>query len=194
MSVLLQSLLVFSAVLAVYVIWRSIVVIGPAEIGLVVKRVSRRHNTTDTPIAFAGEAGYEAELLMPGLRFKLWPTYKVIRYPWVQVPAGEIGVVISQIGEPLPTGAKSAVYRPEFGNFTDLRAFLAGGGQKGVQRPGLPPGTLAPIHPVAFLVITATKSYRLPVDPQIVARGPLEPGSFGLKPEQFRVTVIAPNN
>ncbi|TMF78257.1 MAG: hypothetical protein E6I15_03375, partial [Chloroflexi bacterium] len=69
MSVLLQSLLVFLAVLAIYVLWRSIVVIGPAEIGLVVKRVSRRHNTTDTPIAFAGEAGYQAELLMPGVRF-----------------------------------------------------------------------------------------------------------------------------
>src|SRR5438477_12648010 len=193
MSVLLQSLLVFLAVLAIYVLWRSIVVIGPAEIGLVVKRVSRRHNTTDTPIAFAGEAGYQAELLMPGVRFKLWPTYAVTRYPWVQVPAGEIGVVISPIGEPLPTGAKSAVYRPEFGNFTDLEAFLSGQGQKGVQRPVLPPGTLAPIHPIAFLVITATKSYGLPVDAQIVARGPLEPASFGLKPEQFRVTVIAPN-
>src|SRR5438876_588673 len=151
MSVLLQSLLVFLAVLAIYVLWRSIVVIGPAEIGLVVKRVSRRHNTTDTPIAFAGEAGYQAELLMPGVRFKLWPTYAVTRYPWVQVPAGGIGVVISQIGEPLPTGAKSAVYRPEFGNFTDLEAFLSGQGQKGVQRPVLPPGPLAPIHPIAFL-------------------------------------------
>src|SRR5438067_5596353 len=193
MSVLLQSLLVFLAVLAIYVLWRSIVVIGPAEIGLVVKRVSGRHNTTDTPIAFAGEAGYQAELLMPGVRFKLWPTYIVVRYPWVQVPAGEIGVVISQIGEPLPTGAKSAVYRPEFGNFTNLGTFVEGKGQKGVQRPVLPPGTLAPIHPVAFLVVTATKAYGLPIDAQIVARGPLEPASFGLKPEQFRVTVIAPN-
>src|SRR2546427_1204948 len=137
MSVLLQSLLVFSAVLAVYVLWRSIVVIGPAEIGLVVRGVSRRHNTTDTPIALAGEAGYQAELLMPGVRFKLWPTYTVTLYPWVQVPAGEIGVVISQIGERLPTGAKSAVYRPEFGNFTDLGAFVNNGGQKGVQRPVL---------------------------------------------------------
>src|SRR5256886_8240655 len=150
MSVLLQSLLVFSAVLAVYVIWRSIVVIGPAEIGLVVKRVSRRHNTTDTPIAFAGEAGYQAELLMPGVRFKLWPTYVVIRYPWVQVPAGEIGVVISQIGQPLPTRAKSAVYRPEFGNFTDLRAFVDGHGQKRVQRQVLAPCSLEPIHSIAF--------------------------------------------
>src|SRR5437879_9164546 len=141
MSVLLQSLLVFSAVLAVYVLWRSIVVIGPAEIGLVVKRVSRRHNTTDTPIAFAGEAGYQAELLMPGVRFKLWPTYIVVRYPWVQVPAGEIGVVISQIGEPLPTGAKSAVYRLEFGTFTNLGRFGEGACKHGVQLSVLAAGT-----------------------------------------------------
>src|SRR5207253_10979328 len=165
MSVLLQSLLVFLAVLAIYVLWRSIVVIGPAEIGLVVKRVSRRHNTTDTPIAFAGEAGYQAGLLMPGVRFKLWPTYVVTRYPWVQVPAGEIGVVISQIGDPLPNGTKSAVFRPEFGNFTNLRAFIEGRSQKGVQRPLLPPGTLASIHPNALLATTASKVDARPVDP-----------------------------
>src|SRR5256885_5689618 len=161
MTVLLESLLVVAAALALYVVARSFVVIGPAEVGLVIKRVSRQHNTTDTPIAFAGEAGWQAELLMPGVRFKLWPTYTVIRFPWVQVPAGETGVVISQIGGPLPTGAKSALYRPEFGSFTDLHAFLAGGGQKSVQRPVLPPGPLAPIHPIAFLVVTATQAYGL---------------------------------
>src|SRR6058998_2606803 len=161
MSVLLESLLAFAAVFALYALLRSIVQIGPAEVGLVIKRVSTKHNTTDGPIAFHGEAGYQAELLMPGVRFKLWPTYAVMRYPWVQVPAGEIGVVISQIGEPLPTGAKSAVYKPSFGNFTDLAAFIGGMGQKGVQR-------------------------------QIVAKGPLSPTSFGLHPDQFRVTVIAP--
>ena len=196
MSVLLWSLLWISAafaLFALYAVSRSVVVIGPAQLGLVIKRVSRRHNTTDTPIAFAGEAGYQADLLMPGVRFKLWPTYKVLKYPWVQVPAGEIGVVISQIGEPLPTGAKSAAFKPEFANFTDLRAFVAGKGQKGVQRPVLPPGTLAPIHPVAFLVVTATKAYGLPVDSTIVAKGALTPASFGLTPQQFRVTVIAPN-
>src|SRR6266852_1173750 len=163
------------ALTALYAAARSIVVIGPAQVGLVTKRLSRRHNVTDTPIAFQGEAGYQAELLMPGVRFKLWPTYAVIRYPWVQVPAGEIGVVISQIGDALPTGAKSAAYEPEFGNFTNLDAFVAGKGQKGVQRPVLPPGTLAPIHPVAFLVVTASRAYGLPVDRQIVARGPLAP-------------------
>jgi regulator of protease activity HflC (stomatin/prohibitin superfamily) len=195
MSALVAFLLLLVGVLvlaAVYVAGRSIIVIGPAQVGLVTKRLSRLHNTTDTPIAFTGEAGYQAELLMPGVRFKLWPNYTVARYPWVQVPAGEIGVVISQLGERLPTGAKSAVYRPEFGNFTDLHTFLAGGGQKGVQRPVLPPGTLIPVHPVAFLVITASKAYGLPIDRQLLMRGPLSPDSFGLQPQQLRVTVIAP--
>jgi uncharacterized membrane protein YqiK len=185
------ALLVAFAVLEV--VWRSIVVIGPAQVGLVVKRVSSRHNRTDMPIAFEGEAGYQAELLMPGVRFKLWPTYAVHKYPWVQVPAGEIGVVISQIGQPLATGSKSAMYRPEFGSFTNLRAFLDSGGQKGVQRPVLPPGTLAPIHPVAFLVVTSSKAYGLPVDPQILGRGPLSPATFGLNAAQLRITVIAPD-
>src|SRR2546421_12972164 len=103
MSVLLWSLLVVLAALALYVVERSIVVIGPAEVGLVIKRVSRTHNTTDTPIAFSGEAGYQAQLLMPGGRFKQWPTFNVIRYPWVQVPAGGICVGISHIDRPLPT-------------------------------------------------------------------------------------------
>src|SRR5467141_1989005 len=187
-----QTLAIVLLAMALYVFARSVIVIGPAEVGLVVRRVSSRHNTTDTPIAFSGEAGYQSDLLMPGVRFKLWPTFTVSKYPWVQVPAGEIGVVISQLGERLATGAKSAVYRPEFGNFTDLRAFLSNGGQKGVQRPVLPPGTLIPIHPVAFLVIAARKVYGLPIDNHIIGRGPLSPDSFGLTPKQLRVTVIAP--
>ncbi len=187
-----QTLAIVVVAMALYVFARSVIVIGPAEVGLVVRRLSSRHNTTDTPIAFSGEAGYQSDVLMPGVRFKLWPTFTVSKYPWVQVPAGEIGVVISQLGERLPTGAKSAVYRPEFGNFTDLRTFLSNGGQKGVQRPVLPPGTLIPIHPVAFLVITATKVYGLPIDNHIIGRGPLSPESFGLTPKQLRVTIIAP--
>src|SRR3979411_1176949 len=113
---LLGAFVVALAVVAALVVAaRSVIVIGPAQVGLVVKRVSSRHNTTDTPIAFEGEAGYQADLLMPGVRFKLWPTYTVGKYPWVQVPAGEIGVVISQIGDRLPTGAKPAGHRPGVG-------------------------------------------------------------------------------
>jgi len=180
---------------AVLVVVRSIHRIGPNEVGLVTKRFGSRKLTGDNPIAFRGEAGYQADLLMPGLRFKPWLRFGVKKFPWVQVPAGEIGVVISQVGQPLPIGAKSARYRPELANLSDLRAFLVNGGEKGVQRPVLPPGTLVPVHPVAFLVITAREVFGLPVTPAIAPKttnGKLTPESFGLTAEQLRVMVIAP--
>src|SRR5262245_21617989 len=184
------------AVLIVIVVLKSFHSIGSTEVGLVSKRFALRKLSQDNPIAFRGEAGYQAALLMPGLRFKIWPLFGVKRFPWVQVPAGEIGVVIAQVGAPLPIGAKSAAYKPEFGNFSELQQFVQAGGQKGVQRPVLPPGTLVPIHPVGFLVITTQGVYGSPVSPELVSQskgGGLTPESFGLTPEQLRVVIIAPD-
>ena len=66
-----------------------------------------------------------------------------------------------------------------------------------MQRPVLTPGTLLPIHPVAFMVVTSRKVYGLPVSPDLSERaratgGVLRPESFGLTPEQLQVVVIAP--
>ena len=77
------------------------------------------------------------------------------RHPMVQIPAGQIGVVIAQVGDAAAgrrqvgglQAASSAISRTS-------TTFVDGGGQKGVQRPVLPPGTVVPIHPVGFLVIT----------------------------------------
>jgi uncharacterized membrane protein YqiK len=156
----MQILIVVAVALVAvaFVLLRGFRSIGPAEVGLVTKRLGRKQSG-DQLVALKGEAGYQADLLMPGLRFKLWPIFKVERHPWVQVPPGHIGLVIAQVGGALPTGAKSAAYRPEFGNFADISAFLAGGGERGVQRPVLPPGTTAPIHPVGFVVLTTAAVY-----------------------------------
>ena len=89
------------AVLVILCLLKSIKTIGPTEVGLVTKRFGLGKLGDDNPIAFKGEAGYQAKLLMPGLRFKLWPIFGVKKVPWVQVPAGEIGVVIQRKGEPL---------------------------------------------------------------------------------------------
>jgi uncharacterized membrane protein YqiK len=145
----------FVVVLVALTSFRSI---GPSEVGLVTKRIGRKLGA-DQIVATKGEAGYQADLLMPGLRFKLWPVYGVQRHDWVQVPPDHIGLVIAQVGMPLPTGAKSGYYKKSFGNFADIRAFLGDGGQRGVQRPVLPPGTTAPIHPVGFIVITSDQVY-----------------------------------
>lgn len=209
MTIVILTLMLLSGLLAA-VILPSIHMIGPSEVGLVTKRFSYKALKTDCPIAFHGEAGYQADLLMPGYNFKLWVLYAVEKHPWVQIPAGKIGVVVSQIGEPLPTGAKSAVYHKEFGNYSNLKTFLKHGGQKGVQRPVLPPGTLAPIHPVAFLVITEGRVFGrpilkdlkkmqfLPANPNkkmepILWKPGLTEEAFGLKAEQLRVKRIAPH-
>ncbi len=138
---------------------------------------------------------------MPGLRFKLCLVYAVTKHPWIQVPAGQIGIVIAQIGQPLPIGAKSAVYTEAFGDFAELRVFVEGAGekkikgQKGVQRPVLPPGTLAPIHPVAFLVITKPQVYGVPVSEELrrqMTGEKLTFASFGLDEKALDVTRIEP--
>ena len=177
--------------LAVFVtILKSFHIIGPNQVGLVTKRFGKT-KTTFGPVSLNKEAGYQSDLLMPGMPFKLWPLYSVEKHPWVQIPPGEIGLVVSQIGGPLPTGAKSAVYKAEFGQFTDLKVFLEKGGQQGVQRPVLPPGALLPLHPVAFLVMTRSKQFGLPVNNQY--RGKFGPEHFGVKAEDLRLTVIEPN-
>src|SRR5207249_11996586 len=124
----LRTLSLFVAAVAVLAIFlNSIYSIGPTQVGLVRKRLGAKL-PGDNPLAFRGAAGYQAELLMPGLRFKLCLIYAVTKHAWVQVPAGQIGVVIAQVGQPMPIGAKSAVYKSEFGNFTDLNLFIEKGG------------------------------------------------------------------
>jgi uncharacterized membrane protein YqiK len=179
---------------------RSTYSIGPTQVGLVRKRFGAPL-PEDNPIAFHGEAGYQADLLMPGLRFKSILVYSVTKHPWMQVPAGQIGVVVAQIGQPLPIGAKSAIYTEAFGNFTSLPLFVNGAGpnkikgQKGVQRPVFPPGMLAPIHPIAFLVITKPQVYGIPVSQDLRGRmkgDHLNYTMFGLSDQALDVTRIEP--
>jgi len=180
------------ALVAVVLGFLSVYSIGPTQVGLVRRRFGPKL-PGDNPVAFTGEAGYQAQLLMPGLRFKFILVYAVTKAPWVQVPAGQIGVVIAQVGHPTPIGAKSAAYKPAFGNFTDLLAFVNGGGQKGVQRPVLSPGTLAPIHPVGFIVITKPHVFGVPAAEELRSKaGDLSFASFGLTEEQLDVTRIEP--
>lgn len=188
--------LFIAAVIAVIILLSSIYSIGPTQVGLVRKRFGPKL-PGNNPVAFRGEAGYQAEMLMPGLRFKLSLTFSVTKQPWVQVPAGQIGVVIAQVGLPPPIGAKSAVYKPEFGNFTDLNLFIEKGGQKGVQRPVLSPGTLAPIHPAAFLVITKPEVFGVPISSDLSRlaskKGQLTYDAFDLEERQLEVTRISPH-
>ena len=82
----MTPIIVYSAIAALmafvilFLFWPSVRVIGPTEVGLVMKRFGNKL-PSDNPIAFKGEAGYQAELLMPGVRFKWWFLYKVEKFP-----------------------------------------------------------------------------------------------------------------
>src|SRR5450631_1333653 len=191
---ILSFLTVVVALPVLAIVFASFYSIGPTQIGLVRKRIGKKL-PGNNPVAFQEEAGYQAELLMPGIRFKFLPLYAVTKHPWVQVPAGQIGVVIAQVGKPTPIGAKSGRYDSAFGNFTDFKTFVDRGGEKGVQRPVLSPGTLAPIHPVAFLVITKPQVFGVPVSDEyktLADYKKLSFRAFGLEDWQLDVTRISP--
>lgn len=180
------------ALLLIVTVVPSIRFIGPNQIGLVTKRFGLKKLPGDNPIALNGEVGYQADLLMPGWWFKLWINYSVRNFPWIQIPAGEIGVVIAQVGEPLPPGAKSAEDKTKGRTevFSNLRQFIESGGQKGVQRPVLPPGTLAPVHPAGFLVITKEGVYGLPISEELRSGASK---NFGLQPKHLSQMIIDPS-
>ena len=67
--------------LAVWSFVASLRKIGPTEVGLVTKRFSFKKLAKDNTVAFHGEAGYQADLLMPGLRWKPLLLYSVDKYP-----------------------------------------------------------------------------------------------------------------
>jgi len=77
----------FLILLFLVIILPSFRVIGPTQVGLVTKRFSFKKLKEDNPIAFNGEAGYQADLLMPGWRWKFWILYSVRKFPWVQISA-----------------------------------------------------------------------------------------------------------
>jgi hypothetical protein len=99
-------------------------------------------------------------------------------------------------GQPSADRREVAVFKKEFANFSDLRSFVQLGGQKGVQRPVLPPGSLVPIHPLGFLILTRSRVYGVPVSPELRAKmgrgAELMPASFGLKPDQLELVRIEP--
>ncbi len=187
---ILLGALVVGAILVLTVVivaLKSFHNIGPSEVGLVIKSFGRKLPDGKL-IAENGEAGYQPDLLMPGWRAKLWPIFRVEKHPWVQIQPGAIGVVIAQVGGSLPSGAKSAIYNDQLGDFSSLRQFLAGGGQRGVQRYVLPPGTTVPMHPMAFVVITRGKMFGKTLSDDVDAL------TRQLTAEQLSVTEITPGS
>jgi uncharacterized membrane protein YqiK len=147
--------------------------IASDEVGIVLKKFGPKLPPGRT-ITLNGEAGYQADTLLPGRYFGFYPwLYRVEKAKAISIPEGEIGLVIAQDGEPTPEGQKLCkAVACDF--FQNARAFLESGGQKGRQLEILTAGTYS-INTKLFTVITSTNAIQ-----------------YGMKSEDLRVYTVSP--
>ena len=131
------------------------------QVGVVEKWWSTKGSLKDSIIAMKGEAGYQPEVLRGGIHFRSPFMYRVRVMPLITIPQGKIGYVFARDGIPMqPQQTLARVI--ECGNFQDVRAFMANGGQRGPQRAIMREGTYA-LNLAQFMVITESHVYYLPM-------------------------------
>ncbi|RYZ31508.1 MAG: flotillin family protein, partial [Sphingobacteriales bacterium] len=102
-------------------------------------------------IATLGEAGFQARTLAPGLYWGMWIwQYSIQMTPFIIIPEGKIGLLLSNDGQEIPTGAILA-RKIDCDNFQDAEKFLNNGGQKGRQTAYITAGTYR-INTLAFTI------------------------------------------
>lgn len=117
---------------------------SPIPPGKIFARVVTGHNAFQNGEAFlqnGGEKGPQIELLPPGTYRINLDLFNVRKVPAVVIDKGQVGVVTSMDGEPIPAGRLLAKKVAGHNNFENGQAFLQNGGQKGPQIDVLLPGT-----------------------------------------------------
>jgi uncharacterized membrane protein YqiK len=136
----------------------GMVIVPENRLGLVTKKFVLYGANKELPdgriIATKGEAGFQGKTLAPGLYWSMWPwQYGVIMQPFTVIPEGKIGLILSNDGAEIPTGAILG-RRVESDNFQNAEEFLNNGGQKGRQTTYITAGTYR-INTYAFTITIA---------------------------------------
>ncbi|HZR19209.1 MAG TPA: flotillin family protein [Verrucomicrobiae bacterium] len=148
------ALLVFIGLLPLLPVMLGAVLIRERQVGIVVKKFGGQPLPPGRLIALAGEAGYQADALAPGLHFGYFPwQFRILKVAVTVVPQGEIALVVAADGAAIP--AERILGRVvDCDNFQDARKFLANGGEKGRQLGILTAGTYR-INLALFTVINS---------------------------------------
>src|SRR3954463_3471137 len=130
------------------------VFIRERQVGIVVKKFGSRSLPPGRLVALAGEAGYQADTLAPGLHFGYFRwQYRILKTPVTIVPQGEIALVVAADGAAIPSDRILGKI-VDSDNFQDARKFLTHGGEKGRQLGIITAGTYR-INKALFSVITS---------------------------------------
>ncbi|MEM7331249.1 MAG: flotillin family protein [Chloroflexota bacterium] len=131
----------------------GLVIINERQVGIVVKKFGARLAPGQL-IALEGEAGYQADTLVPGWHFGYFPwRYAVKKTAVIEIPQGQIGLIVAAAGETIPP-ERILGQIVDCDNFQDARKFLQNKGEKGRQLGLLTAGTYR-INQALFTVITS---------------------------------------
>ncbi len=175
----LVALAVVLTVLIVVPMILGAVLISERQVGIVIRRFGSRALEPGRLMALAGEAGYQADALAPGLHFGYWPwQFRVIKAPVTVVPQGEIALVIAADGAAIPP-ERILGRVVDCDNFQDARKFLVNGGEKGRQLGILTSGTYR-INTALFQVITSATADQNGMAPHELALHHVLPDMVGI--------------
>jgi len=110
------------------------------EVGILTKKMFGRKMPPGRIVARDGEIGVQADILMPGLYWRIPIIWKISKVPVTEILPTEVGVVESIDGESIPHG-RLLGDEVACNQFQDANAFLDNGGQKGPQVAILRPGS-----------------------------------------------------
>src|SRR2546429_8743130 len=155
------------------------VLIQERQVGIVVKRFGARALPPGRFVALAGEAGYQADTLAPGLHFGYWRwQYRIIKVSVTVVPQGEIALVLAADGAAIPPERILAKV-VDCDNFQNARKFLLNGGEKGRQLGILAAGMYR-INTALFTVITSATAPEHGMFPAQLQLHRVEPDTVGI--------------
>jgi uncharacterized membrane protein YqiK len=170
---MLQYYLIAGLVLLIILVIASncLVYIPNEKIGIVEKKWSGRGSVQGGFIALNGEAGFQPAVLRGGFHLFFPFQFRVHRHDLVTIQQGTLAYVFARDGLPMAPSQNLACNKAA-NDFTDVRAFLDNGGQKGLQRKIMREGTYA-INLAQFVVLTEDRVYalRLPGDGNINGKG-----------------------
>ena len=155
------------------------VLIRERQVGVVVKKFGGGALQPGRLVALAGEAGYQADTLAPGLHFGYFRwQYRILKVSVTVVPQGEIALVVAADGTSIPS-ERILGRLVECDNYQDARKFLANGGEKGRQLGILTAGTYR-LNLALFTVITTANSLEHDMQPALLHLHRVEPDMVGV--------------
>ena len=132
-------LLVVFIVLAWFLI-AGLKLIGDYQVGILTKKMFGKTMPQGRVVARNGEVGVQADILMPGLYWRIPIIWKIHKVPVTEITPYEVGIVESIDGIAIPQG-RLLGDEIECNHFQDAKMFLDNGGMKGPQVSILRPGT-----------------------------------------------------